>query len=70
MNNVAGNFNSYGMDGTTAALKKLSGMVSQQATIMSFIDVFMGLTILFGSLILLVSMISRPKAAPPPDAAH
>lgn len=70
LNNVAGNYNSYGMDGATAAMQKLSGMIHQQATIMSFIDVFMGLTILFASLILLVSMISKPKAAPPPDAAH
>lgn len=70
LDNVGANFNAYGMDGSSAALAKLSGMISQQATVMSFIDVFMGLTFLFSSLILLVMMIAKPKTAPPPGAGH
>jgi MFS transporter, DHA2 family, multidrug resistance protein len=70
LEDVGTNFNAYGIDGSSAALAKLSGIVTQQATVMSFIDVFMGLTGLFASLILLVMMISKPKAAPPPGAGH
>ncbi|MCO5731806.1 DHA2 family efflux MFS transporter permease subunit [Rhizobium sp. SSA_523] len=70
MDSVGANYSSYGMDGASVALSKLAGMVHQQATIMSFIDVFMGLTILFGSLILLVSLISKPQAAPPAGGGH
>jgi DHA2 family multidrug resistance protein len=70
LDSVGANFNAYGMDGASAALAKLSGIVTQQATIMSFIDVFMGLTFLFASLILLVMLISKPKAAPPAGAGH
>jgi len=70
LNSVGANFNTYGMDGATAALSRLSGMVTQQATIMSFIDVFTGLTFLFASLILLVVMIAKPKAAPPSGSGH
>jgi MFS transporter, DHA2 family, multidrug resistance protein len=70
LESVGANFDAYGIDGSSAALAKLSGIVTQQATVMSFIDVFMGLTGLFASLILLVMMISKPKAAPPPGAGH
>ncbi|WP_137131463.1 DHA2 family efflux MFS transporter permease subunit [Rhizobium sp. FY34] len=70
LDSVGANFNAYGMDGTSAALAKLSGIITQQATVMSFIDVFMGLTFLFASLILLVMMIAKPKTAPPPGAGH
>jgi DHA2 family multidrug resistance protein len=45
-------------------------MVSQQAWILAFADVFFALTLLFGSLIFMTVLIQKPKAAPPPDAAH
>ena len=48
----------------------LVGMVSQQAWILAFADVFFALTLLFGSLIFMTILIQKPKAAPPPDAAH
>ncbi|MBT9369203.1 DHA2 family efflux MFS transporter permease subunit [Rhizobium sp. CSW-27] len=70
LSNVEANYNAYGIDGTTAALSKLSGIVTQQATVMSFIDVFMALTVLFASLILLVMLISKPRAAAPAGGGH
>ena len=43
------------------ALQKLSGMVTQQATIMSFIDVFLILTALFSTLIVCAMLIKKPQ---------
>ncbi|KQO75793.1 DHA2 family efflux MFS transporter permease subunit [Rhizobium sp. Leaf262] len=70
LNSVGANYDSYGMDGSSVAVKKLVGMVSQQAWLQAFADVFLGLTILFSGLILLTLLINKPKAAPPPDAGH
>ncbi|MDI7860432.1 DHA2 family efflux MFS transporter permease subunit [Rhizobiaceae bacterium n13] len=63
LKSVGANFSSYGLDGTTAAIKKLSGLVTQQAWLMSFGDVFTGLTVLFGMLIFMVLLIKKPAAA-------
>ena len=70
LKSVGANYKSYGLDGTQIALQKLSGMVMQQAWILSFIDIFTGLTVLFGSLVLLVAFMKKPKAAPPPGSGH
>lgn len=70
LNNVGGNYDSYGLDGASVAIKKLVGVVSQQAWILAFADVFLLLTFLFTGLIFLTVLIKKPKAAPPPDAAH
>ncbi|NTJ44912.1 DHA2 family efflux MFS transporter permease subunit [Agrobacterium larrymoorei] len=70
LNSVGANYDSYGLDGASVAVKKLVGVVSQQAWLLAFADVFLGLTILFSSLVLLTLLINKPKAAPPPDAAH
>ncbi len=70
LNNVGANYDSYGLDGASVAVKKMVGMVSQQAWILAFADVFFALTILFSSLIFMTVLIQKPKAAPPPDAAH
>ncbi len=64
MRNIAGNYSSYGLDGTAIAIRKISGMVTQQAMIMSFIDVFLILTALFSTLIVLAFLIKKPQAAP------
>ncbi|OHV84746.1 DHA2 family efflux MFS transporter permease subunit [Rhizobium sp. LCM 4573] len=64
LDSVGANFNSYGLDGATAAMQRLSGMITQQAWLMSFIDVFLTLTCLFAGLILLVMLISKPSAPP------
>ncbi|MFC4624042.1 DHA2 family efflux MFS transporter permease subunit [Daeguia caeni] len=53
-------YNSAGLDGATIALKKLSGMVLQQATLLSFIDVFHILTLMFVSLAVLAMLVKKP----------
>ncbi|RWA67152.1 MAG: DHA2 family efflux MFS transporter permease subunit [Mesorhizobium sp.] len=49
-----------GLDATSAAISKLSGMVQQQAALLSFMDVFMMLTVLFASLGFFVLFINKP----------
>jgi len=57
------NFQSWGIDGNSAAISKLTGMVHQQAALLSFIDVFYLLTILFASLACLALLMRKPDAA-------
>lgn len=64
LNSMAANYNAHGLDGATIALKNLSGIVTRQATIMSFIDVFLILTALFSALIFLAFLIKKPQAVP------
>jgi DHA2 family multidrug resistance protein len=70
LNSVGANYDSYGLDGASVAIKKLVGTVSQQAWLLGFADVFFGLTFLFTGLIFLTVLIKKPKTVPPPDAAH
>ena len=70
LKSVAANYQSYGLDGNAVALKKLNGMVVQQSWILSFIDIFTGLTVLFASLVLLVALMKKPKAAAPAGSGH
>lgn len=70
LNSVGGNYDSYGLDGASAAVKKLAGVVTQQSWLLSFIDVFMGLTLLFFSLVFLTLLIKRPAAAAPAGSGH
>ncbi|MCA1969608.1 MAG: DHA2 family efflux MFS transporter permease subunit [Rhizobium sp.] len=67
---VGANYDAYGLDGTAVALRKLSGVITQQSWMLSFIDVFMGLTVLFFGLVFLALLIKKPSAAPPPGAGH
>ncbi len=67
---VGANYDSYGLDGTAVAMQKLSGVITQQSWLLSFIDVFMGLTLLFLSLIFLVFLIKKPSAPAPAGAGH
>ncbi|MEZ2128430.1 MULTISPECIES: DHA2 family efflux MFS transporter permease subunit [unclassified Sinorhizobium] len=67
INNMTANYNSYGMDGSMAAVKQLVNMAERQAIILSFSDIFLMLTVLFLAMILGVLMISKPK--PPPASA-
>ena len=55
-------FNAMGLDGGTVAIKQLSGMVKQQAYILSFIDVFLVLTALFAMLVALAFLLKKPEA--------
>jgi len=62
LNNVGANYDSFGLDGASVALQKLSGMITQQAWLLSFMDVFYILTVLFGSLIFFVFLIAKPAS--------
>ena len=62
LESVGANFNSYGLDGSSAALQKISGIITQQSWLLSFMDVFLLLTGLFASLIFFVFLIAKPAA--------
>ena len=62
LDSVGANYDSFGLDGAGVALQRLSGMVTQQSWLLSFIDVFTALTVLFAGLILLVMLIAKPSA--------
>ncbi|PRD42691.1 MFS transporter [Phyllobacterium phragmitis] len=57
---MAARFNASGIDGNTAALARMAGIVRQQATLMSFIDVFFILTVLFASLAIFAILLRKP----------
>lgn len=59
-----------GLDANAAAISKLSGMVQQQATLLSFMDVFFLLTVLFGTLSLFTMLISKPSPAVSGGSGH
>ncbi len=62
VNAMTQNYNASGLDGATAAIKNLGRMVQQQAYVLSFIDVFLLLTGLFGVLAFGVLLMKKPKA--------
>jgi DHA2 family multidrug resistance protein len=64
INNLTAKYDASGMDGSQIAIKKIAGMVHQQAYMQSFIDVFTLLTILFAALVLMALMLAKPKPAP------
>ena len=62
-----------GMDFSTAsraAYAALSGMVSQQASMVAFVQLFRILALVFAVVIPLVFIMRRPKTSQPPVAAH
>ncbi|RVC08754.1 DHA2 family efflux MFS transporter permease subunit, partial [Mesorhizobium sp. M7A.F.Ca.AU.001.01.1.1] len=63
LQNMTRNFEQTpGLDATSAAISKLSGMVQQQAALLSFMDVFFMLTVLFATLGLFTMLIRKPAA--------
>ncbi len=68
--NVTANFNANGLDGPAIAIRKLSGLVSQQSTVMAFSDTFLALTGLFIALSLLTIMVKRPGGQTVSTDAH
>ncbi|WP_439623832.1 DHA2 family efflux MFS transporter permease subunit [Shinella sp.] len=62
MRNMAATYTSHGLDGATIAIQKMAGLVQRQATILSFADVFVLLTVLFGSLVFCAFIIKKPQA--------
>ncbi len=63
LNSMARNFDNHGLDGVALATQKLGGMVRQQTSIMSFIDVFLILTVLFAVLAGFTMLMRKPAAA-------
>ena len=61
LNSVGANYDGYGLDGSQVAIQKLAGIVTQQSWLLSFIDVFTILTVLFASLLVLVTLIAKPS---------
>lgn len=55
-------YNAAGLDGATIAISKISAMVRQQATLLSFIDVFHILTLMFCGLAVLAVVLRKPPA--------
>ena len=53
----------HGLDGAAAATRQLLNMVSQQAYLLSFSDVFMLLTLLFGGLAIFSLLMKKPEMA-------
>ena len=57
-------------DSTTGALAQLAGRISKQATVLSFIDVFTLLGILFASLAFFAILMRKPGGAAPAGGGH
>ncbi len=53
-----------GLDGLTAATRQLSNIVHQQATVLSFIDVLLILTVLFAGLAMFTMLMKKPGKPP------
>jgi MFS transporter, DHA2 family, multidrug resistance protein len=62
--------NFQGSDAEQMALKQMMGMVRQQASVMSFADVFLMLTVLFVALALLGVIMRRPQPVGAAAEAH
>lgn len=68
--NTAQRFLDYGDAAQTMALALINQRAHKQALIMAFGDVFLGLTVIFGSLVLLALFMRKPPAAAPAGAGH
>jgi len=55
---------------TQAAYSALSGMVSQQAVMVAFVQLFRVLALVFAIVVPLVFIMRRPKAGQPAAQAH
>jgi DHA2 family multidrug resistance protein len=70
---IRGGFIARGMDFTTAtraAYAAVSGMVSQQAVMVAFVQLFRILALVFAVVIPLVFIMRRPKSGQPAASAH
>jgi MFS transporter, DHA2 family, multidrug resistance protein len=61
LQNMTNALSPLGSDAPTAALKKLSGIVRQQATDMAIADIFVLLTFLFIGIVFLTPLLNKPK---------
>lgn len=67
---VQSNYDAYGMDGAAVAMRKLSGIVTQQSTVMAFADVFLLLTFLFIGLSAMTIMVQKPSGGSAGGGGH
>jgi DHA2 family multidrug resistance protein len=73
LDQVRGGFIARGMDFTTAtraAYTAISGMVSQQAVMVAFVQLFRVLALIFAVVVPLVFIMRRPKSGRPAAPAH
>ena len=67
LQNMTGAFSSLGDAAPMVALKRLSGLVRQQATDMAIAEIFFLLTILFAAIVLMTPLMQKPKPAGAPN---
>ena len=60
MAGMAALMNAHGLDGSMTALSQMAQIVNREASVMSFVDVFLFLTVLFAALVLLSVFIQKP----------
>jgi DHA2 family multidrug resistance protein len=73
LDQIRGGFVAKGMDAVTAmraAYVAISGMVSQQAVMVAFVQLFRVLALVFAVVIPLVFIMRRPKSGQPAASAH
>jgi MFS transporter, DHA2 family, multidrug resistance protein len=70
LSNMTRNDTLNGLDGAMAATRQLVNMVTQQAYVMSFADVFLLLTVLFGGLGIFSLLMKKPGTAPAGSGGH
>jgi DHA2 family multidrug resistance protein len=73
LDQIRGGFIAAGMDfstATQAAYSAISGMVSQQAVMVAFVQLFRILAVVFAVVIPLVFIMRRPRAGQPSAPAH
>ncbi len=68
--NMTRAYSELGSDANMAALKKLSGLVRREATVLALSDVFLVLTALFLFCLLLMPLLQKPSAAASGADAH
>ncbi len=56
-----------GSNADAGALQLLGGIVREQAAVMSYADVFMGLGVLLGAMVLITPLLEKPKDGPAAD---
>lgn len=63
-------FSNYGADAQAMALAQINSLAKREAMVMAFSDVFLALTAIFGSLVILALFLRKPQAAAPAGAGH
>ncbi len=61
LNTITQGMSALGSEASRAALRQMSGIVSKQANVMAFADVFFLLTLLFLSLAVVLPFVRKPS---------